>query len=326
MRKLTGWVSVGALAAFVLIACGRNTRFVTHLVTKDSQVNQAVHPLKQLEGERKVDILWVVDNSGSMMEHQQNLAANLNTFTAEFQAKGGLEWRFGLLSTSEMDDSIVGMDAHSLLDWTTPQGLERFRVAVEKLGTNGSGEEQAFFPITKHLKHHNGFLRDQATLAIIIVTDAAEQSRVHPQEFYEFLLRAKPNQKLVTYGVFGAADLGCRPTDDHWNYKDSAYEGLVNRTGGKVYKLCDPDFGAHLSDIGKDLVSRIDQPFIRLPSRPINGTISVTYQGKDLVGGPEQTGGYWYHDYDLNRVVFHNLDFAPGDNEEVTLTFETPGE
>ena len=36
----------------------------------------------------KIDILWVIDNSGSMDTSQQNVANNFQAFIDQFQAKG----------------------------------------------------------------------------------------------------------------------------------------------------------------------------------------------------------------------------------------------
>ncbi len=53
--------------------------------------------------------------------------------------------------------------------------------------------------------------------------------------------------------------------------------------------------------------------------RPKPGTLFVRYKGQDLPGGPKEDGGYWFYDFELNAIVFHDLDFAPGDTEQVEI-------
>jgi hypothetical protein len=111
-------------------------------------------------------------------------------------------------------------------------------------------------------------------------------------------------------------------TDDRWNYAGSPYEEVIKKTNGKVYSLCSGDFGVELAKLGKDLVSRIDHPYIQLKKRPYPATIRVSYQGKDLKGGRSEDGAVWIYDFDLNRIVFYNLDFAPSENEQVNVSYD----
>ena len=71
----------------------------------------------------------------------------------------------------------------------------------------------------------------------------------------------------------------------------------------------------------EDLVTRVERPYIALKERPLTSSIRVTYKGAILSGGLLEDGGYWIYDFDLNRIVFHNLNFAPGDTEEVTVSY-----
>jgi hypothetical protein len=111
--------------------------------------------------------------------------------------------------------------------------------------------------------------------------------------------------------------------DTDWNYAGSTFEQIITATHGQAYSLCDGDFGAQLSAIGDDLVSRVDHPRIYLASRPLTNTIKVSFLGRDLPGGPQSKGGLWSYDYNLNAVVFYDVDFAidAGDADEVQVTY-----
>ncbi len=47
----------------------------------------------------------------------------------------------------------------------------------------------------------------------------------------------------------------------------------------------------------------------------------MIYKGEDLKGGLKEEKGYWLYDFDLNAILFHDLNFAPGDKEEVTVEY-----
>ena len=67
----------------------------TGVPTQCQQVAPAIQPVK-------TDILFVVDNSGSMAENQQKVATDLPVFVAELQKSGGVlnSFRVGVTTTS----------------------------------------------------------------------------------------------------------------------------------------------------------------------------------------------------------------------------------
>ncbi len=314
---------LGVLGLLTLSGCAREGGFLYYVRNETAVLYEATHPLKELQGQRKVDILWVIDNSASMDPHQNALIKNADTFIDEFTTKGGLglEWKMGVLSTDVSDTPFIGFPMNKVLTYESPDAVADFRAAIRKLGTAGDYVEQAFGPLKKHLGNYPDFLRKQATLAVIFLTDAPDQSRIEPTDLFQFLSALKGDpKKIVFYGAFAAKDFNCE-TMEGLTYAGSSYETLIDKTKGKVYKLCG-DFGMNLADLSRDLVTRVEHPYIALPDRPRTETLRVTHKGKDLPGGPVDFQGYWIYDFDLNRVVFHSLKFAPGDDEEVSVSYE----
>ncbi len=321
LRRLGG---AFVFASFLIAGCGKQLDFLHYLPNVPKQVFEGVHKLKELQGESQVDILWVVDDSGSMESYQRELARNANIFINDFVSKARLEWKMGLISSTIAKDPFVGFTSATQLNYQTNNNVDRFQRAVGTLETSGDSIEAFFTPSLRHLTASPDFLRSGATLAIIFLTDAPEQSQMSAATFLNGLKRLKGDlKKVVTYGVFASVDFGCVQVDENWNYKGSAYEAVISATHGKVFKLCNNDFGKNLAELGKDLVARVQHPFIALNDRPVISSVRVAYHGKDLPGGPEDQGGVWMYDFDLNRIVFHNLDFAPGDQEEVTIQYDS---
>src|SRR4051812_14519560 len=79
MKKLIVASTLLTLAAFGT-GCSQSASF--SLLPSESNFQQAGLT------KNKIDILWVVDNSGSMDSSQQNLAANIQSFVTQFNSRG----------------------------------------------------------------------------------------------------------------------------------------------------------------------------------------------------------------------------------------------
>jgi hypothetical protein len=282
-------------------------------------------PIKQVIGDSQVDILWVIDDSGSMSSYQQEVINNTALFMQEFTKDKHLSWSMGLISTDESRLPLIGFTPATLLNSQSPNPVSLFQNAVRGLGTYGSGYEKTFVPIQKHLDAYPGFMRKNAYLAIITVTDAEEQSGTSSTSFLQYLVAKKGDlNRTIFFGAFGAYDLGCTAGSGEgiWNYVDSPYEDVVQATRGRVFPICTQTFGKDLSELGKDLVKRVTQPMIRLAKRPKISSIRVSFKGQVLPGGLKEDGGFWIYDFDGNAIVFHDLDFAPGDTETVDVSYQ----
>jgi hypothetical protein len=323
-------------SAFAL-SCGRSTNFIYHQTEEIKYGHEYDHNLKELQGSNKVDILFVIDNSGSMPPHNANLAKNAGKFMDEFVKSSRLDWRVGMVSSDENQPAFLPLSGPDILDKTAKDPVNTFKAAVAKLSSAGGGGETPFATSIKQLTANPGFLRPNTTLGIIMITDAAEQSRMgvggYPGDQFVkdvLALPAMKDSKLVVYGVLGTGEFGCQMTEENTEkYTGTPYEKAITLTDGHVYVLC-KDFGQDLADLSKDLVTRIERPYIQLLDRPFLKSVQVIYKDVALAGGEKDKGGYWMYDYDLNRIVFHSLDFAPGENEFVTIKYDAhpikPGE
>ncbi len=315
--------------AFALLlflgGCQKGEEFLHHVVPQPPEVLNFTHKLKELQGESRVDILWVIDNSASMGSYQQDVVRNADLFIQEFVKKQTvLDWKMGLVSTDENEPPYLGFTPSTELNKSTANPVAAFTGAVNRLGIYGSGIEKPFLCAKRALDSNPGFLRKGAILALILLTDAAEQSNMSSQTFLQFLTQQKGGnaKQIVYYGVLGPTDWNCPASDSYWKFASSPYESLRGAIGGKDFPLCSPSFGSNLADMGKDLVKRVTTPRIALTKRPQVDTLRVSWKGKDLKGGPKSEGGLWTYDFDLNAILFPDLGFAPGDNEEVVISYE----
>lgn len=266
----------------------------------------------------KVDILFVIDNSGSMQTHQNNLAMNIGAFTQAFGTINDLDYHIGVISTDDGTDSWGGgngdccgklIGSPKVVTNTTPQ---RDRVLSQNIliGTDGSGTEKVFSPVLmalseKMLKTENaGFLRAEATLVTIFITDAEENGRETANDLYSGLLRLKrgdPN-RVLGYGVIVpswetrcARDAGDAPVKIE-EYLTMVINGAANTN---VMSLCSRTFGTELVNLADDIVRQISSVML-LNQLPDVSTIKVMY-GTEVL--PEDSKKGWAYDPARNAIV-----------------------
>lgn len=326
MRRLLFLVLGGMI---VLQGCSKNDRYLYYVEREIPRTLNEEYVVKEMVGNSEIDIIWVIDNSGSMGDEQQDVIDNTKLFMQEFTKNSWIRWKMGLISTDEDEDPYLGFAKGDEFYYNDPDTVGRFQKAVARLGTSGSVTEKSFTPIMNSIKRYPGFLRPGAALAMILVTDANEQSSdywtsttVTPQDFLDFIeLQKKTLDTSKVYGVFGSEDFGCHDGEG-WNYSGSRYESVIVPLGGVTYPICSPDFGMNLANLGKDIVKLANYPKLLLKVRPNPKTIRVLYHGDELKGGLPKDGGLWTYDYYTNTIIFYSLDFSQDENDSVEVVFE----
>lgn len=295
----------------------------------------------------RVDILFVVDDSSSMTSHQSNLSRNIKLFTAEIQKTTFLDYHIGVVTTS-MDhvdpsspwgadcDNAGSYDARACgdgrlvryktqipyIDNNTPNGLNVLEQNL-LVGTNGSGEEHIFDPIVAALTPplentvNQGFLRADATLAIIVVTDAEDQSTTTTtgKQLEDFLVNLKGGRhdKVLAYGALIPSNLAnpACPRDDG-SQTPLRIEDFLKLAGGLEYNICDTDYGTKLAHIASDVVQKVGR-VMYLSRPPVVSTIQVTYGSQTIPNDPDNG---WTYDPVRNALIF---------GDKIVLTVQPPG-
>lgn len=162
---------------------------------------------KQAVQDNRVDVLWMIDNSGSMANSQSNLANNFPSFITNFQ-NSGFDFKIAVTKS----DAYMALPAWTsfynqnpkpgafqggtqaeiakfrdgngtthtgffVIDNNTPSINSVFMTNI-KQGTSGSGDERSFQSFKAALESplNVGFLRPGAFLAVILVTDEEDFS------------------------------------------------------------------------------------------------------------------------------------------------------
>lgn len=252
----------------------------------------------------KMDILFVIDNSGSMGEEQANLASNFPKFIEvlnDFRAENGeaLDYRIGITTTSVSASlqqpaiipgfppttvPITGDDGRLLQaascgmkgKWisSTDGDVANTFACAAKVGTEGSGIEMHFKAVDLALTDrvgdgsNAGFLRDDALLAVVMLSDEDDCSHVQdPISFDPLSTATCPAGQLI-----GGAELAS--TLDQVKGDRSRWAAAVI-AGPAGANKCSSDFGD--ADPGNRLES-----FITVVGK--NGIMSSICDG-DLSAG-----------------------------------------
>ena len=184
--KNLGRVSLGVFAILWLTGCGSGSPTFSMLPSGDT--------FKQSDAvfNNQLDILWVVDNSGSMQPLQTNMVTNFNSFISNFQTKGYdfrmavtatdaykantqfVQYNSGNAGLSLFQDGAANGDPSGVfvIIPSTPN-LDNVFVANATTGINGSGDERAFSSMATAMANTNNpaFLRSNSFFAIIILSD-----------------------------------------------------------------------------------------------------------------------------------------------------------
>ena len=275
----------------------------------------------------EVDVLWIVDNSCSMAQEQEDLAANFPIFM-EYFLGSNLDYHIGVVST-DMDnpDQSGKLIPASGLRWIVPETPSPHEVfaAMSLLGTGGSGNEQgilaAYAAMELQQEWNDGFWRDNAAIHLITVSDEPDNSPNDPVTLIEFSgylngLRADP--ELIAYhSIVGAANNNCGIGSG------TRYIDITDRVGGVFWDLCDEDWGGALEAIGLESAGLKREYF--LSERPVPGTVQVTVEENGYTSLFKEYDaatalGDWTYSDPRNSVTF--VQYVPDPGAVVNINYE----
>ncbi|WP_269619986.1 vWA domain-containing protein [Zhongshania sp. BJYM1] len=129
------------------------------------------------------DILWVIDNSGSMSEEQENLGNGIDQFFDSLNA-AGLDFRLAVTTTDGSDcEELLSLpdDASAnFISASTPDGKLQWGDDVNGIarpGTGGSANETGFYCADK--VDLTGFDRESAPNIVVFVSDEPENESAY---------------------------------------------------------------------------------------------------------------------------------------------------
>ncbi|MGE3759802.1 MAG: hypothetical protein AB7H97_18695, partial [Pseudobdellovibrionaceae bacterium] len=160
--------------------------------------SQTVETIQTVTYNNKVDILFVMDNSTSMLQHQENVAKQVDPLLDELLSKN-LDLHIGVTTTDMgaggQQGAMQGTPAYMTAQTPNLKLELRKRLVQGDLGSNlerGLEAVQKAFSGNNLTGPNQGFLREEAFLMIIIIADEEDHSANTPQSYIDFLNSLKP--------------------------------------------------------------------------------------------------------------------------------------
>ncbi len=285
----------------------------------------------------KADILLVIDDSCSMSDEQQAVGQNMAAFL-QYATANQVEFHLGVTRTgvSPAGGALVAAPSgNKILRPTTPNLNSEF-AALVNLGISGDASESCMMPATLALTapqitdpaRNGGFLRNDAVLAVVCITDAQDQAPQAPVFYLNQLMNIKgvQNASRFSYNVVGpflpSPPSGC-------SYDGTADDGrhafMVSQTTGVKEEICTPNWAVALERIGKNAFGYRTNFF--LTSRPDLAAptgIQVAIDGMNIPPidpDPNLMSRIWEYDATNNSINFEPL-YVPEPGRTLTVTYQ----
>jgi hypothetical protein len=274
----------------------------------------------------KVDILFMVDNSSSMLQYQRRLESQVDRLVLSLNQKA-LDYRIAVVTSDLRPGGSGGrlIGSPSYLTSLTPniQNLLRSRIV---LGQTGSDIESGLGSIRQALSSVSGskFLRSDALLAMVILTNEDDYSLGTIREYRDFFDNLKnqvPGFKrgwiLNFIGVI-SIDGNCRTTAD---FKEAGlrYMALSDISGGIKASICDTDLSMAVSNLEKRIVQILSE--YKLDKVPDLATLKV-YINEVLV--PQDSTNGWVYLASSNSIQFQG-NFLPKATDRIRIDYKPAG-
>jgi len=256
------------------------------------------------------DILFVIDNSGSMGGWQTALTDNFSSFISVFSVTG-VDYQIAVITTDSAD-----FQGDILTDVTPDLETEFTDQAIA--GTYGSAMEKGlhYAELTTlpggEAEPGSDFLRADAKLIIIFVSDEKDWSSKTDAEYEAHFKSLKASDSMVvTHAVVGDSPSGCSSTTSSWARADygEGYIEVSALTGGAFVSICSSDWGADLETLAHDSIL---QRSFDLTETPYEDTIVVEVDGVETID--------WSYNALENTVEFLG-SYVPESGTEVDIRY-----
>jgi hypothetical protein len=265
----------------------------------------------------KVDVLFVVDNSCSMYDEQDELTSAFPSFMAYFEGSG-LDYHIGVTST-DIDGNyngskgkLVQISGDRWIDDDTTDPQDTF-TAMASMGTGGSGNEKGLGAVYQALEinratSNQGFLRDDSGIHVVVLSDEPDltpPSVISQPEFVQWFdsLRNEADDRTFSSIV---GPLGTR------------YEDTTAAIGGVLWDITAGDFPQLLERLGVQAAGLKREYF--LSQVPVPDTVEVSVE--DAESGATLTFARdddWTYSPDRNSVLF--LTYIPNAGSSIVIHY-----
>jgi hypothetical protein len=285
----------------------------------------------------KVDILWTIDNSGSMGDNQAALVQNFPVFMNYF-LNSGLDYHIGVTST-DIDTNYNGSQGKlrkiggaNYIEPETQNPIGVF-TAMAGMGTTGSGNEKGTGGTYDCLEvdrdtFNTGFYRDEASLHTIIISDEPDSTPANVIPHDEFVywyddLKDTASERtfsgIIDQGTYGREyrDIITRIGGINWDILGTDWEQVLNQLGIQAAGLKREYFLSHLP-VADTIKVSVDDATTGANIKFIEGFLDQDGNLIDTTGDGTPDGD-WTYDASRNSITF--VEYIPTALSTVVINY-----
>jgi hypothetical protein len=281
----------------------------------------------------KADILLIVDDSCSMSDKQQALATNFSAFIA-YAERANVDYQIGVTTTDQWSNTrkgrLIGNASNPKILKRSTSNVQSLFQAKVNVGIMGSPDEQsasvAVSALTAPLitAENAGLIRPDASLAVVTVTDAEDQSPLPAAHYISQFLNIKGAQRSSLFSYSGVIptypSLPPNCTYDNASAGNDPMHGQMIMGGGGIQEeICNPDWAVALEQIGMRAFGF--RTNFNLLSTPDTGQpIVVTVDGITIASTNSGGATVWTYEPMTNSVRFEPL-YVPEAGKTLAVTY-----
>jgi len=262
--------------------------------------------------EGKVDILWVVDDSGSMKDEQDALAYNFNAFISDFITRD-IDFKMAVTTTDGEGNKSGKIRSQSFGLTAAAAKANRSKFVSDfgraiKVGIKGSGREMGLETSGDFFSRYKSWMREDAFLIVVYVSDEEDHSPDSVQSYINILQNLKVQKGMVK--AYSIVTKELKPSY-RWETIGTRYMDVSTATGGEIANI-KGDFHTTLSDFGYRILELLDS--FPLSGVPVDSEISITMNGVDLTTG-------WTYD-EASRTIKFDRSAIPAEGSIVIAYYQ----
>ena len=265
------------------------------------------------QGQGKTDILIAVDRSSSMEDEWLGFIDNFEYFVSALQ-NFNADYH---IATVDQDDGCITSEQGLYIDNTfdSTQVQTTLTTMLDLNSTYGLNTEKPFMLFEAALTQSQssigcnyGFVRPDANLVFISMSDEPEQSEQDVSYYISFLQGMKENpNEVVFHAIGGDYPAGCGTSLPY----TGMYEATLD-TGGLFLSICEIDWPDYFSQLAEGSLRDIHS-FKLSSDFVVAASIVVKINGV-------QTSESWVYDETTSRVVFDE-SYIPIDGSVIEITY-----
>lgn len=314
MRKAQA-ASVCLVSTFILIAAFQNCSEVSFQDESEAFSSIAFHDPESrtmiqkyqidtptTEQSVPMDVIWIVDNSGSMTQEAAWVQDNVVDFANYLAAAS--DARMTVVSRASGTNSVL-----------LPENNSRMDQIDQYIGSTNALVTLVALLDGTH-RYSSEFLsrwRKDVPKALIVVTD--DNSSISAEEFHNRIPSAFANDIKSFNSIIALKDKALSPCMAR---PGTVYMELSEQTQGQIFNICEEDWSSIFTSLALNLESRFAEPSqtrFELAKKNVERIVAVTVNGEEISNSDyAEMGGY----LSISKSYFVS---HPSEKHEITIEY-----